>query len=88
MERLQDITEEQARMEGVLDPYHYADNDEYWETTKRNELPCDIAAFSALWDSTIKESDLNRYGWKANPWVWVIEFERCETPEIVRCENE
>lgn len=36
-----------------------------------------------LWNSTIKKSDLNRYGWDANPWVWVIEFERCEKPEGV-----
>ena len=34
--------------------------------------------FHDLWDSTIKKSDLDRYGWKANPWVWVIEFERCD----------
>lgn len=37
--------------------------------------------FENLWDSTIKKYDLNRYGWDANPWVWVIEFERCEKPE-------
>lgn len=36
-----------------------------------------------LWNNTIKKSDLNRYGWDANPYVFVIEFERCEKPEGV-----
>ena len=39
--------------------------------------------FHDLWDSTINKSDIDRYGWDANPWVWVIEFDRCEKPEGV-----
>lgn len=37
--------------------------------------------FSNLWDSAIKPADRERYGWAANPWVWVICFERCGKPE-------
>lgn len=39
--------------------------------------------FHDLWDSTIKKSDIDRYGWDVNPYVWVIEFERCEKPKGV-----
>lgn len=38
-------------------------------------------AFVNIWNSTIKKSDLDRYGWDANPYVWVISFERCEKPK-------
>jgi hypothetical protein len=72
VERLQEITSEQIGREGVEVEYPHVLNGE----EKRY-------AFSTLWNSTIKKSDLDRYGWNASPWVWVIKFERCEKPEGV-----
>lgn len=65
VERLQDMTDDDAEAEGCFD---------YTSTA---------LGFPDVWDSTIKKSDLDRYGWDANPWVWVIEFERCEKPKGV-----
>ena len=39
--------------------------------------------FKNLWDSTIKKSDLDRYGWDANPYVFVIEFMKIDKPEEI-----
>lgn len=72
VERLQEITLEQICREGVEIEYPYVLNGEE-----------KIYAFSNLWNGTVKKSDIDRYGWDANPWVWVIEFERCEKPEGV-----
>lgn len=40
--------------------------------------------FADLWNSTIKDGDLAIYGWEADPWVWVIEFERISKEEAGR----
>lgn len=37
-----------------------------------------VDEFIKLWNSTIKPADLPLYGWDANPWVWVIGFDRME----------
>lgn len=79
VERLQEITLEDIKNEGIYDGYKTYSK-EYLEKLRSVAYP---KAFSRLWDSTIKKSDLDRYGWDANPYVWVIEFERCEKPEGV-----
>lgn len=101
VERLQDITEEQALSEGVPDDSDYPISKVYCPRCHGEGLigavgvslgymevdcpDCDTAIkrFKNLWNSTIKKSDLDLYGWDANPWVWVIEFERCEKPDTV-----
>ena len=68
VERLQDMWASDVSKEGLL----------FNKPTTVDEM---LLAFAKLWNSAIKKSDIDSYGWNANPWVWVIEFERCEKPE-------
>ena len=40
-----------------------------------------VQDFAVLWDQTISSKDRPLYGWEANPYVWVVEFERVAKPE-------
>lgn len=72
VERLQDITIDDIRGEGLSSVAVHA-----------GDMEIALKEWKMLWNSTIKKADLDRYGWDANPWVWIIEFERCEKPEGV-----
>ena len=70
VELLQDIDDDGAKAEGA----NYQDGKNVgWEEKMRRTA---IDRFAEIWDNTIKPADRLRYGWEANPWVWVIEFER------------
>ena len=82
-ERLQDMSHDAPMKEGI----HFCECPDgfTWKehTDMQNCYLNPMGAMKALWNSTIKKKDLLCYGWNANPWVWVITFERCEKPEEV-----
>lgn len=65
VERLQDIAEDDIAREGI-------------QSKKPEWLKTE---FADLWNSTVKPADHALYGWAANPWVWVIQFERISREE-------
>lgn len=77
VERVQDISEVDAKAEGMLyldglgvghSGYRHSIDHEYvYDTAK--------AAFRILWDSVYEKRGL---GWNKNPFVWVITFKRVE----------
>jgi hypothetical protein len=75
VQRLQDITEADARAEGVTSRAAYA---ELWEgingkrRTRVEEI--DESGPTGRWRTVIDRSA----GWAANPWVWAVGFERVE----------
>lgn len=74
VERLQDINGRDVLKEGLNSLVH---PDAFYFDMNQREM------FERLWNSTIKKTELEQFGWDANPYVWVIEFERCEKPEGV-----
>lgn len=74
VERLQSMKLDDFLNEGVvIRPEAYNDPENAYGQAKQQ--------FIAIWDRVIKRENIFKYGWAANQWVWVIEFERCEKPE-------
>lgn len=76
VERLQDITEEDAKAQGLMFhestggcPNWAAPDAGEWQTNPRQ-------AFRELWESIRRPGSWD--GWDANPWVWAVEFKRVD----------
>lgn len=91
-ERLQTITEEDAKAEGAEKMYPYTDPDTGKPAFRLHENGTYRAGFSPIWDSTIPKRpnmfDQYLYYWEYNPWVWVIEFERIKKEEAEHAKPE
>lgn len=77
-ERLQEITDKECIKEGIYPSNCRNCNATFGCDVCPDEGYDEVDEFVEVWDSIIKKFDLDRYGWDANPYVWVIEFERFE----------
>ncbi|MCI8602526.1 MAG: hypothetical protein HFE79_00020 [Ruminiclostridium sp.] len=77
VERLQDMNMNDIQDEGVV-PNSVKGGQ--WQQWQRDYM-------KPVWNSTVKKSDLNKYGWNANPWVWVTKFEKINKEDTPWKEN-
>jgi len=70
VERVQDITEQDAIAEGFEKSYYYKPL-----SSSREVLNYARDSFGEGWDSI---NEKRGFGWDVNPWVWVIEFKVVE----------
>lgn len=86
VERLQDISEEDAIAEGV-DTRCYYEGGHIYELPSRGTVNLYNASlrtgFHALWNKINGEES-----WNSNPWVWVISFRRIESGLAITKQND
>ena len=66
VERLRELSETDAHAEGVSQHKNASD-------------ATAVERFAESWDAAHLSS---RLFWKQNPWVWVVEFRKCETEAV------
>ena len=66
VERLHNITMSGMQAEGVIPRNTTGGQWQQWQ----NDY------MKPVWESTVKAKERQKYGWEADPWVWVISFER------------
>ncbi|HEJ7121073.1 hypothetical protein FHU12_3249 [Serratia marcescens] len=71
VERMNDISEEDAKAEGVKPAGDMLPDYPDTFLTPKGDFATAKVAFQRLWQSIYGEES-----WRANPWVWVIEFRR------------
>lgn len=71
VERVQDITEDDARAEGITGPHNVGYPAFHLPGDSKPRYSRAAAAFEDLWSDTYGAES-----WAANPWVWVVSFER------------
>lgn len=73
VERLRDLSEEDAKAEGVPPAGDLLPDYPGTYLTPKGDFATAKVAFQRLWQSIYGDDS-----WQANPWVWVIEFKRVE----------
>lgn len=88
IEKLRDIEYYEVYKEGIdsVEVCRRKCHDESYPCVIKQVYNCCavIHAFEALWNSTVKESEMEQYGWIANPLVWVYEFEVISKEEALK----
>lgn len=77
VERVQDISEADARAEGIHE-FDLGVNGKVYGTNPcagRDVSGTAVEGYAILWDSINAKRG---YPWNSNPWVWVLEFQRVE----------